>query len=541
MRSSAGGCSEPATRARGILLDFGGLAASLCLFSFFALRNLHLPGLYQDEALDVAPAVRLLVRHDVWPYSLMPGSLALPLMVCDHVGPTSTYLMLPFLWWLGPGLTAVRTYEFIIGLAALVTIFLWARRVLPAGAAGVAALLLAPMPSLWLACRNGLHVSFIVVPLAAGALAALDMWHTSRRAFWLCLGGFLIGVGLSTKILFLWFLVALAVGVLVARPRALRELPRRQLGLAALWAIVGASPLIVFNVLSRGQTVRTILGSLSQTPYGVRNADVVANLRTQLGSFASILSGDWLTWTGAEPQNPLAIVFFVCAATCLLASCGRQGLRRFRFLLAALAVIVVESCFTISTLGPKHLVIVLPLSAVVAAGGLSVTWARRGRAGWLAAFIALSCLAVAQFAWQLSLNHQHLRSLSHTGGTGLFSSAHDRLATYLGESGIHRPLAGDWGFESNLETLTGGQVLVDQIIALGEPPPFSFTRERARATLGDPASVYIFHVETYAVAPGRLEAVREEAERLGVELKQIESFRDGLGRPVIAVYGLGRR
>jgi hypothetical protein len=305
--------------------------------------------------------------------------------------------------------------------------------------------------------------------------------------------------------------------------------------------MVGASPFIVFNVLSRGLTVRTILDSLAETPYGVRNADFVANLRTQLGSFASVLGGDWLTWTGAEPRNSLAIIFFVCAAACLLATCGCQGVRRLRFALAALAVILVESCFTISTLDPKHLVIVLPLSAVVAAGGLSVTWTRRGTACGLVAFIALACLAGAQFVWQLSLNQQHLRSLAHTKGTGLFSSAHDRLAAYLDESDIRRPLGGDWGFQSNVETLTRGQVLVDQIIELREPPPFSLTRERARSTLGDPESVYIFHAETYAVAPGRFEAVREEAEKLGVELKQIESFEDGVGRPVILVYRPGRR
>jgi hypothetical protein len=148
-RSSSEEAATASTRVRGATLDLGDLAPSLALF---ALSHLHLPGPYHDEALDVAPAVRLLLRSDVWPHSLLPHTVAPSLMVCDHVGPTSTYVMLPSLWWFGVSVTAVRAYQCAVGLVSLVTVFLWARRVVPAGAAGVAALLVAPMPSLWLAC-----------------------------------------------------------------------------------------------------------------------------------------------------------------------------------------------------------------------------------------------------------------------------------------------------------------------------------------------------------------------------------------------------
>ena len=532
--------AKPAGPAWAVAVDFAGLAVALMLFSWLALSHLHLPGLYQDEALDIAPALRLLLHAGAWPYSFLPNSLALPLMVSDHVGPTSTYLAIPFLWCFGLSPIAVRAYEFAVGLAALVMIFFWARRVLPAGAAWVSALLLAPMPSLWLACRNGLHVSFIVVPLAAGALVAFDRWYLGRRACWLYVGAFLLGVGVSSKILFLWFLVALGVAVLATRPRLLRELFPRQAVVSLAWFAAGCAPFLVFNALSRGLTLRTIVASLSETPYGVRNAAVLTNLRTQLGSFASLLGGDWLSWAGATPRNPIGVVLFLLAAACLLARLRRPGLRRLHFSLVAVAVILLASCFTITTLGPKHLVLLLPFPTVIVAGALAAAWADRARPGWLAALIALSALGIAQFAWDLRDDSQYLRWLSRTGGVGQFSSAHNQLAEYLLARGIARPLAGDWGFDSNLEVLTGERVRVDQIFDLREPAPFAFTRRRARETLPQPGSVYLFHAEQYAAAPGRFDAVRDEAQTLGLQLIQVASFTDGLGRPVVLVYE-GRR
>jgi hypothetical protein len=528
--------SAPAAtrRARARLADFAGFAAAAALFCALALAHLGVPGLYQDEALDVAPAARLLLHYAVWPYSLLPRSAALPLMVCDHVGPTSTYLMLPFLKLLGVNLLAVRVYEFTIGLLALLLVFLWARRVTP-GTAWVAALLLASMPSLWLAARNGLHVSFIVVPIGAGALLCADRWRQEQRPGWLYACAFLLGLGLSTKILFLWFLAACAVGLAATRPALLREVSRRQAAAAALFFSLGCAPFLAFLALSRGLTIRTIFSSAAATPYGVENADFLPNLWTQLHSFARLLDGGWLTWAGGAPRNPLAIAAFLAAAAYGIAR-GRHGGPRLRFSLIAIAVIVLASCFTISTLGPKHLVILLPFLAVVTAWAVGRAWAERKGAVGRLAFVVLAVLCVAQFAWGMCDNGRYLRTLAATGGVGLFSAAHDELARYLDAHGARGPLAGDWGFDSNLEVLTQGRVQVKQIFDLREAPPYRYTREQTRAALADPGSVFLFHADAVAAAPGRRAAFLDEARNVGVAVTTAAVLRDGRGEPVIYVY-----
>ncbi len=530
---------RPAGRPRACLLNSVGLGVALLLFCVLALWQLELPGMYQDEAYDAAPAVYLLTGTGSWPYAFLPGTLDLPLMVCDHVGPTSTYLMIPFLrvWGIGP--RAVRLYEFACGLAAVILIFLWARRVVAPGFAGVAAILAAATPSLWLASRNGLHVSFIVVPLAAGALICFDRWYRDRGLWWLLAGCFLCGVGLSTKILFVWFIGAVAVGVLATQRMGLVRLRTRQLLLGGASFAIGLGPFLIFNVLSRGQTFRTVFSAAGQTPYGVRNTDVLANLRTQLNSFAALLGGSWLDWTGETPHNPIALILFGAAAACILARWRSADRRRALLCLIAVALMLAASCFTISTLHPKHLVIVLPFVPVIVAAALGLAYAERSRPASVAALAVLAALCTLQLGWDLRNSARYHRSLAATGGVGLFSSAHNELADYLIANDVARPLAGDWGFQDNLTVLSAGRIATRQIFELTEEPPHPFTREQARLTLGDPSSVYLFHDEAIAAAPERFAAFQEVADELGVDIGLAATFTDGWGDPVIHVYRAG--
>lgn len=517
-------------------VDLFGLALAVLLFCLLALWQIDRPGLYQDEAFDAAPAIYLIQGTGGWAYSLLPGSLDLPLMVCDHVGPTSTYLMIPFLYAFGVGPHAVRLYEFACGLAGLILIFFWARRVLVPGSAWIAALLLAATPSLWLACRNGLHVSFIIVPLAAGALICLDRWYRGDRPRWLYSGCFLLGVGFSTKILFLWLLAALAIGLLVGLRPLLRRLRLRDLPLGLLSFALGAGPFLLFNLLSRGLTFRTILASLNQTPYGIENTAFLPNLWTQLHSLSSVVQGSWLTWTGATPHNYFAPLLLAVAAAYLLLHLRTPGLRRVHFCLLAIIIILIASCFTISTLDPKHLVILLPFLPVVVVAAITLAWSRRSQTLSRRAFVVLSLLAALQFGQDLRNDLRYHESLTATGGVGLFSSAHNQLASWLLANDISQPLAGDWGFMDNLSLVSAGEIRARQIFGLADPPPFPFTREQARRTLQNPESVYLFHAEEYAAAPDRLAAVREVADELDLHLIGVATFTDGLGRPVIHVY-----
>jgi hypothetical protein len=228
-------------------------------------------------------------------------------------------------------------------------------------------------------------------------------------------------------------------------------------------------------------------------------------------------------------------LLFVLAAVILVARWRASGWRRARFCLIGLAVMLIASCFTISVLGPHHLVILLVFPSVVIAAAFAVSWSNRRGPLFRAALLALAVLAALQFAWDCSNSLAYRRSLAMTRGVGAFSSAHNDVANWLAGQGIDDPLAADWGLRYNVEVVAAGAVVPRSIIELYEPHPFAFTREQARETLRDPGSVYLFHAEDVALARGRHRAIAEVAAELGLELVTVETFADGLGRPVVLV------
>jgi hypothetical protein len=374
-----------------------------------------------------------------------------------------------------------------------------------------------------------------MLPLAAAALLCGDRWLREKSDRWLYAGAFLLGLGLSTKILFVWFLLATAAATAWLMPAARPPLGRRQIALSLTWFALGAAPLVVFNLLTRGLTLRTLLASLHETPYGVHNAAFLPNLHTQLRFFTSLVEGSWLTWAGDAPRNPVALITFLASASYLIGQWRLSGWNRPRFALLVAGLITLQSCFTITTLGPKHLVILLPLLPAVIAGAMALAWSQRAHLASRVAFFALCALAAAQFLGDLRSDLTYRRSLAQTGGIGLFSSAHDQLAADLARRGRTRPFAGDWGFGANLEVVSGGRVVAQPLFELSEPAPYRFTVAQARQALSDPDRVYLFHAADATVAPGRREAVAQVAQEMGRPLRLVALFRDGRRREVIRV------
>ncbi|MBK6433484.1 MAG: glycosyltransferase family 39 protein [Anaerolineae bacterium] len=148
---------------------------------------------------------------------------------------------------------------------------------------GLAVLLLAVNPSFVFWSRQGILVTNVTVTLFCASLWTAWRWQQTRQARWLWLTGFLWGLGLWAKLLFIWaigaMLVIAALGWLrrgafrpwgVAHEGGLRsrysDVSRRTavrqwvgFGLAFL---AGVWPLLHFN-LQTGGTVTSILGNLN--------------------------------------------------------------------------------------------------------------------------------------------------------------------------------------------------------------------------------------------------------------------------------------
>ncbi|HET8627648.1 MAG TPA: glycosyltransferase family 39 protein, partial [Thermomicrobiales bacterium] len=333
-----------AGRAPGAWVDWLLLAACVALFVAIAGRQWRLPGLYNDEAYDVVPAMQLLLGQ---PVDLNRGvgvhlfGHAFPVMISDYQGVTSMYGVLPLFALFGVGVFAVRAFTIGLGALALVLTYLLGRRLFGRGAGLLAALLLAVSPSLIFWSRVGVYVVVQVVPLALGATLAYLHWRrvtAEGRARpltdgWLLLAGLLTGLGLSTKLLFLWFIAGVAAAgvaiwlvdwrwplgtdgrVLPRRPLRARlaapvRVPWRAVAATAVGFLVGAAPLLYYNAASGG-TYQVLRANLFHTAKGTNNLAVWDNLAHQAAQFQVLLQGSYFWFLGGIYADHLLLPIFL--------------------------------------------------------------------------------------------------------------------------------------------------------------------------------------------------------------------------------------
>src|SRR5688500_13567043 len=266
LASSSANSDRPRSEPTSRTADFLSVLIACALFLGLTLPQLDLPGLYPDEAFDVIPAMQLLLGHEV---ELLDNAglrlfgLDLPLMSSSaYQGVTSTYLALPFFALGGINVISLRLMTVTVGLIALVLSYFLTRAWFGSPVARLAVLLFAVSPAWVFWSRLGVYVVSEVVPIALGALLAFTIWvrrtPLGDKNGALYVGAFLLGLGLTTKLLFLWVISALLICAALLYGRHLWEnrkqwslnWPRwaRVAVLAAISFCVGAFPFLLYNV-----------------------------------------------------------------------------------------------------------------------------------------------------------------------------------------------------------------------------------------------------------------------------------------------------
>ncbi len=520
---------------KSLVLEGAALGAALAIFLALALYQLDLPGLYYDEAADAVPAVQMLQGQPVELFrgaGLWIGDRAFPLMVIDYMGAVNSYLLAPFFAVLGIGVTSLRLLPILGSAAALVLTYLLARSLFGWGAASLAALLLAAQPSFVFWSRQGVYVTSIMVPLALGGLLCLRRWHTKGSSHWLILGLFLLGLGVSAKLLFLWVLVAAGV-LYLALSRKPFSLPQALGGLAAL--AIGAGMPILYNLQGQG-TLTLLSRNLLRTEQGVDNLATLPNLATRAGDLVVLLDGGFFWFLGGVFRAPIyPYAFFVAAAVlAILAILPRTGPYRkgIALLLGFVLLIFLQSAVTISGLWPTHFFILLPFVSMIIA---LLAWLLPRVLPWTRAGWALGlAIGAAVFLSSLGVDLQYHEALAQTGGWMAHSDAVYRLAEALERRGDPQPLAMDWGVKASVQILTQGTVNPQEVFQYQPEPDQTFFDLTYKA-MQDPRRLYIFRAGELTVYP-RMEPFQSLAKRSGKTPVLEETITQRDGRPLYLVY-----
>lgn len=554
------------------LADAGALVVALALFLSLAFYQIDLPGLYNDEAMDVVPAMQMLQGQPIdlsRGAGITIGDRTYPIMTSDYQGVVSTYLAIPFFASFGVSVFAIRAMSISFGVASIILTYFVGRALFNRTAGVAAALMLAVMPSFVFWSRIGLYVVNEVVPIGLASLLCLIAWR--RKGSWGYLGAaaFLLGLGLSTKLLFLWFVTSLvAAAVLLnwrriastiigyrtamtekgSRMVAFGGLRMAKVGLLSVGGLaLGALPFLVYNLQTRG-TYLVLRANLASTPHGVNNFDFLNNLRVEADAFRVLLDGGYFWFLGGVFSNPVAPWVFaglaaILGALIVLRLVDPGFAKGGVFVALMLALIFIQSCFTVSGLWATHLLIALPFPQLLAGAALSgvIGWLRRSPALPSIATLGLaSLLILGLVGLDLKTDVDYHSALSRSGGYTTFSDGIYGLADYLDQNGVLSPLAVDWGFKSSVQILTQGRVNPREVYGMTKAPDEEF-RQRISSLIRDQANVYIFHSGESTAYRGRLAVLRDVASQAGLKVVLQKAIYHRDGKPLFRIYRVAPR
>lgn len=532
---------------------------AILIYLMLALYQLNLPGLYYDEALDAVPAMQVLLGHPLdiaASFNLFDREW--PLMIMPYVGPTTSYLLLPGFSLFGSSVFVLRLTNIFIGALTLLLVWSFYRRFLDVRAATLCVWLLAVNPTFVFWTRVGAMVSLPLLPLAIITLWSLWLWHVKGSPAYLYLATFCLGLGITTKILFIWLAVGLALSWFVLEaPLWLRRnhldrgrfSPRRitcSFGLASVIFLLGSLPLWIYNFRDAG-TLRTIFANLTITQlYGVNNLDLLNNLKIVFfKDFPTLLDGTW--WSshyGGFYINRFAVPAFLISSVTLPFTMYWDKIvyspRRLFFLYFLTISIVAQSAVTVSSLGATHLMILWPMPQAIIATALfgwkvflSHKYSSQTRIWTVFATSIATVLVLAELLTTIRY-HQEIQ---RTGGTGAFSDAIYELADDLSQVENTPIIALDWGFRRSLQFLTLDRVNPEERFHFG-PQPDTATEIFINWRVTQGSALYLLHTPKATAFSGHRELFEEAAYRHRLVPTLWKRYYQRDRQPVIEVFSL---
>lgn len=393
-----------------------------------------------------------------------------------YIGALGAYASLPFHYAFGPSVEAVRSYNLFVALVLQLAIYATTRELFSKTPAMLATATFSALPFVIFFSRQSTMYDWIILPIALFVLYAGTRF-VRGGSFW-----FLAAAVLAAWLIIWAYLYALwpVLGMIAALPFCVMSFRKRRpersaLAKAVLCAAVvglaGFAPFAAQYATSQGGSwisflIDTVNGDNANVT--TDNSDVLFNLAVRLDHLQGVLTkpvygllGAFHVHTYWNPVNPaFAVLLAAGAAVAGMEVCRRRaGWGRFAGLFVVVATIIASSAFTVTSLNPMQLGVVLPFAFVLAGGGLgrATAWlagtGRLKKAGLRQDHLAVAVIAVT-VASQIPHVYEGFVDISEEPESEYMQAAGD-LDAYLTDNGL-TPIAMDWWTSKSLVLLLDG-------------------------------------------------------------------------------------
>ena len=360
-------------------------------------------------------------------------------------------------------------------------------------------------------------------------------------------GAFLLGLALWNKAIFLWTLAGLVLAALVVCGAAVRAVlaDRRQWSRAGLAFVLGALPLLVFNVKHPNATLGEN-AHLSRENFAIKYAVLssavngsglsgylVARESQENPKEPSSLQGraaSWISQHSGRQQKSLMCYAVLLAAAMALLWWRAPGHSAALFAMVSGGVTFLAMAVTRNAgMGIHHSVLLWPMPQLLVGasfGALPWRWVRVG---------AIALLAGAN----LLVVNQYIAQFERNGTVGSFTDAMRPLAVSLAGSPGDNIYVIDWGIFEPVDFLLQGKSHLSESYTLFiQATPDPGQRREIDAMLADPHALFVSHVRSREAFHGVTEHLETIAREEGYEEEPIRIVADRNGRPIFQVFRL---
>jgi 4-amino-4-deoxy-L-arabinose transferase-like glycosyltransferase len=520
----------------------------LCLCILYVLSGLALIpylGVQTDEAIFTSA---LYEPFSPW-FWISVFKRHVPLMIMSYLGTLKAgiYAIVFSIW--RPSAMSLRVPMLVAGAGAILLLYLFTRKTVNRTAALFAVALLATETSTLLAtCFDWGPVTLQRLLLMSGVVGCVTFHQTGRR--WaLAAGFFCFGLGLWDKALFAWMLTGLGVATVAIFHRVvLRHLTIRNLSYALIFFVLGALPLIIYNIRRPLETFQGNASFSSEGFFGKMTLlPAILDGRVFFGYFAdedwavtqkpprtaSERATVWLSDLTHGPRRSLAWPAFAAALLLIPIAWKRRG-RTILWTLVFLCVAWVQMLVTRNAGGGAHHTLLLwPFPLYL----MAVVWEDVAQRAGRNAGRVLAVVAVLVCGSNLLVTNHYRAQMIRNGAPGTWSDGIytlvERLRNYQGR---HVFLT-DWGMADNLRMLGEGKIALS--IASGplmNPEPTEANRQEAAAMLRMSDAIYVSFTDDKQVFAEVNPRLNRLAGDLGYRREDLETVCDSNGRPVFRIF-----
>ena len=384
-------------------------------------------------------------------------------------------------------------------------------------------------------------------------------WYRKRRFVYFILGAFLLGIGLSIRVWFAWFIVVLFTftGLYYYKISGLLKSKATLYILTGVIAFsLGSVFFILYNLTAKLATLRFVIDGFNLSGTNADSGSYLNHLLKQLHVFSGFISGQWSieeqgswfhrSWSYPEPfvkfpvNNMLMWVFMLVFYGCQYHYYSKKffSKKRVLFICGLILIIILLSPLVSSRLAGSRLFILYPFLMITIALALVDVIKRNKYLGFFA--VSVFCITMF-FNVKTFLNWQYY--FEYTGGIGNNSDAIYALVDWLKAQQIKEPLVCDWGMEHNLISLGSGKIEPRVVYGLVKAFPYGKGEEdmffiaNCRKYFINSSFRYIYHTPAFTNL-NRFDVFTKIAHEMGKEVSEEKIFHQRDGKPIFIVYSV---